>query len=96
MLVVERLECFGIPFLRSVDGLGFIELVALSLCWVGQVAFSGRNPSDAAKYLYVVWLAVDRDGTKVTRISEILELFYVSWDSRSRHVSVRNPLPAQG
>jgi hypothetical protein len=58
VLVVESLERFRVPLLRLSDGLGFVKFVALSLGWVGQVAFSGRNWSDAANYLYVVWLAV--------------------------------------
>lgn len=54
MLIIESLERFCVSLLGSRDRLGFMKIVALSLCWVGQVAFSGRIVSDAANYLYVV------------------------------------------
>jgi hypothetical protein len=55
--------------LGPLDEFGFVRVVALSLrfFWVsdGQVAFSGRTSSDAANYLYVVWLAGRYCGPKV-------------------------------
>ena len=75
MPVIECLEGFLTAFLGFLDGLGFAELAArlLSCLWlsVGQVAFSGRTPSDAANYLYVVWLAGGPLGTKVIPIFTI-------------------------
>ena len=44
MLIVESLERLGVPLLGLFDELGFARVVALSLYWVGQVAFSGRTP----------------------------------------------------
>jgi hypothetical protein len=82
--VIKSLECIRIPLLGSFDGLRFVELVCLFCYPVGQVAFSGRNPSDAANYLYVVWLADNRSGTKVTPVFKIQEPFYRSLDTASR------------
>ncbi|SPF37872.1 hypothetical protein SBA1_190004 [Candidatus Sulfotelmatobacter kueseliae] len=100
VLIVESLEGFRIPLLGSLDGIGFVKLVALSLSFlwlsVGQVAFSGRTPTDAANYLYVVWLAGRGIGTKVISPFTISEPFYRSWDSPSCRCAAGNPLPTQG
>ena len=48
MAFVEFLKGISIALLGSFDGLGFAVVVARSLSWVGQVAFSGRTSSDAA------------------------------------------------
>jgi hypothetical protein len=86
MLIVESLESSGIALLGSFDSRSFVKLAVLSLSFVwfpvGQVAFSGRIPSDAANYLYVVWLAGRRGGTKVMSEFRISEAFYRSWDSQ--------------
>jgi hypothetical protein len=57
MQVVQKLESFRIPLLRSFNRLRFRQPGALRLSWVGQVAFPGRMLSDAANYLYVVLVA---------------------------------------
>jgi len=43
MLIVELLKGPSIALLGSIDSLGFVELVVLSLYSVGQVVFSGRT-----------------------------------------------------
>jgi hypothetical protein len=55
--VIQKLESFRIPLLGLIYRLRFRKPIALLLFSVGQVAFSGRTLSDAAKYLYVVLLA---------------------------------------
>jgi hypothetical protein len=55
--VIQKLESFCIPLLGFFYRLCFCKPIALLLSSVGQVAFSGRTLSDAAKYLYVVLLA---------------------------------------
>ena len=44
MLIVESLERLSVALLGLFDELRFVRIVALSLYWVGQVAFSGRTP----------------------------------------------------
>ena len=63
MAVVQALEGLRVALLGLFDRLSFVEFVALSLSGVGQVSFSGRTRSDAANYLYVVWLARGRSST---------------------------------
>jgi len=46
--VIKSLERFRVTLLGPLDRVGFVKLVALSLSWLGQVAFSGRTLSDAA------------------------------------------------
>jgi hypothetical protein len=46
--IVKRLERFRVTLLGPLDRIGFVKLSALSLSWLGQVAFSGRTLSDAA------------------------------------------------
>jgi hypothetical protein len=95
MPIIESLKGFRVALLGSFDSGGFVELVTLSLSFVwlpvGQVAFSGRNPSDAANYLYVVWLAGCRCSTKVISIFKIPEHFYQTLDRIVRCVRLRNP-----
>jgi hypothetical protein len=85
MLIVEILERMRVPLLGSLDGLGFVQFLACSpsLLWlsVGQVTFSGRTRSDAANYLYVVWLASRRAITEVITVCRISEYFYGSLDT---------------
>ena len=57
MQVIKKLESFWVALLGSLNRLCFGEPSALRLLSVGQVAFSGRMLSDAAKYLYVVLVA---------------------------------------
>jgi hypothetical protein len=94
--VVKSLERIRVPLFGPFDGLRFVELVrrSLSIVWysVGQVAYSGRNPSDAANYLYVVWLADNRRGTKVTPVFKIQEAFSSSMDTATPAPRGRNSL----
>jgi hypothetical protein len=46
--IIKRLERFRVTLLGPLDRVGFVKLGALSLSWLGQVAFSGRTLSDAA------------------------------------------------
>ena len=48
VLVIEHLERFCVPQLSPFNCLGFADVRALSLSWLGQVALSGRIHSDAA------------------------------------------------
>jgi hypothetical protein len=44
VLVIKSLKRLSVSLLSSFNELGFVEIVALSLYAVGQVAFSGRTP----------------------------------------------------
>jgi hypothetical protein len=44
MPIIKSLERFRVPLLGLFDRLRFVKLCLLSLSWVGQVTFSGRNP----------------------------------------------------
>src|ERR1700752_4365259 len=100
VLLVEILKGLGIALLASLDGFGFVKLVALppSFLWVsvGQVAFSGRIFSDAANYLCVVWLARLLASTKVISLCRISEPFYRSLNSPICVLCCGNPLSARG
>jgi hypothetical protein len=80
VLLVEILKRLGVALLGSLDGFGFVKLVAwlpsFLWCSVGQVAFSGRILSDAANYLCVVRLAGHASNTKVISGCKISEPFY--------------------
>jgi hypothetical protein len=80
VFIVKSLERKCIPVLGLLDKLGFVRVTGLRLIWVGQVAYSGRNPSDAANYLYVVWLAGSCDETCVISKFKFQEQFYDSLD----------------
>jgi hypothetical protein len=66
MLIIKSLERFRVPLFGFFDRLRFVELCRLSLSWVGQLTFSGRNPTQTDEMrdncLSVVWLAGIRPG----------------------------------
>jgi hypothetical protein len=97
MPVVQGLKRIRVSQLGSINGLGFVKLfVSLSWLSVGQVAFSGRYLSDAANYLYVVWLASVVADTKVTVAFRFREHIYRSWDAQNARAPIEKSFTCSG
>jgi hypothetical protein len=98
MPLIKGLKRLGVSLLGPFNGFGLIEFACLSSSRliVGQAAFSGRIPSDAANYLCVVWLAGIAPSTSVISTFKISEHFYRSLDSAGRRFLVGTPLHPQG